>query len=113
MKAFSWLSGPLDVLLATGCSAIGSLFGYFVFLVINTVVTWQMPRHNDFSAKIIIFVASVGLIGGALSSPILRMLIGPIHSRTKWMSCWVVTWAIAGPLIVILLIGWAMAGRPY
>jgi len=111
-----WENGPvlfwlLDMLIALVCAVLGGSFGWGLTQLHSYVTERRVPNDSDYS--ILPAVALVACVTALLPAGLIRTAMGPIKHRKTWAVSWLIFGTIFGPVVSILLIAFAMSGRPY
>ena len=102
------LSFVSDVYIAGGSAGVGGAAGGTIFLVVASIYEGRLPRSGDIRA--LPWVAIVGLIAGAMGGALLRCGIGKFQRQPLWAIGFFLFGTFAGPVGLIALVGYAMAG---
>jgi hypothetical protein len=102
------LSIANDVMTAGGAAALGAALGHLIYLGVAGLVQGLLPQKSD--VFLLPWSVIFGLNGGAVVGLILRGAIGKIQRRWRWAIGFFVFGSVAGPLVLIALVAYALSG---
>jgi hypothetical protein len=102
------LSFVRDVYIAGGAAGLGAATGWTIFLSVASIYEGRLPRSGDI--RVLPWVVIVGLIAGVIGGGLLRCGIGKFQGQPLWAIGFFLFGTFAGPVGLIALVGYAMAG---
>jgi len=102
------LSFANDVLIAGVAAGLGAALGWTIFLVVASINEGRFPRSGDLG--VLPWVVILGLTAGAIGGALLRCGIGKIQGQALLAVGFFLLGSVAGPVALIALIAYAMAG---
>jgi hypothetical protein len=96
------------MLLAPVYSTVGGACGWLVFLIVTSAYDGSLPRRGDYAA--LGPIAIIAFLLGVAGATIAAVASGAVRDTWKWRMSWFLLGMVGAPIILIILIGWAMRG---